>query len=303
MADHLAAEWLKPTGFRPVRLYLTGVEAGFKGLAYPGSLSLWNLLSHRLFLRMAAGVLAVSALLYLLLILPLQLALSLLSFFFPVLEDNGVALGFWELVGTIFFALPSVYSTLLCYPFWHTLDAYFLEALGVQESSTKQAISSLPFPSIWSALFASAIQTCKGLFIVICMRLGSFLPLVGWLVYPLSQVWLCSRLTSLRVACSIAALSLLLPIPPALISSLVSMGLSAMGLSQGLLASYFQRLPRAIYRQSMANKDHKALLLGLGSIATLMMSIPLVGPLFFPAFVAAAGFLTPRLHADDRLLV
>lgn len=180
----------------------------------------------------------------------------------PIGEDTSwwLAIGLWvaRVLGivVVLLAAPLISLTLVNIAFPFLGERVFIAALRVISPARAEQLAARPGLPIATAVFISVLRMLMFFGLSIVAFFLSLVPVVGQVVGPVVQGYL-----------------------------------SARGLAWELLDPYLDKLQLSFDDQRAFVATHRPALVGFGAPLTLLMAIPLVGPLFFGLAQAAAAKL------------
>ncbi|MEE9382094.1 MAG: EI24 domain-containing protein [Nannocystaceae bacterium] len=241
-----------------MRRFAQGLSSAFAGLR----LALGNAEVRLAYIRVVAAILLFTMILN---------AAALWLVWAPVLETTNEGLG-WDLLLRIPLTLVvllispfvALIATNLLFPLFNM--ALFMAGLRIVAPERAVQLSSQPGIGLRASATCSLIRLL--LFLAMAgLAFGmSLLPVVGWILGPVAQVYV-----------------------------------SARALSWELLDPYFDKLGYGYARQKVFIRRHRSPLLGFGLPYALVFAIPLLGPLIFGFAQASAAVLVTRAIEVDGL--
>jgi len=173
------------------------------------------------------------------------------------------------------------------YVFSTTLDIVFFSPLTKINSDLSKRLKTIPYLSFNTRVKKFTHRTVKKLLIALAVMILSFVPILGPFVIPVAQFYATYQMLGLPVSILYLLVSLL-PFIRAYSVLILGTFYAADSLFRELLDPY---LSRTVYypKTLKFKRGREVVFFGFSVPATICLAIPIVGPLLFPLFQAAAA--------------
>lgn len=220
---------------------------------------------NRAYLRVVAGLFTLT------LVLDVALLWLLFAQTAPTPDmATWAKVGLWaaRVLGTVatFVAGPllSIFVVNIVFPFFN--QPVFLAGLKVVDSARAEALEASEGMVMWRSAANATRRLVVFLVLSLCCFALNLIPVIGSVVATVCQAWLTARTVGWE-----------------------------------LLDPYFDCIDMRYPEQKKLIREHRAVLLGFGLPLSLVLAIPVVGPLFFGLAQAAAGtFVAREIPVDPR---
>lgn len=166
-------------------------------------------------------------------------------------------------------------------------DVFFatFSILHPEKSETYQSRDGIGF---WNLLWRRVKRFLRLSLWSIATYCLSLIPFVGWMVFPVAQFYMISKIFGLKTG---AVFSMFLLFPPLqqYSWSLLKLLFGARALALETLDPYFSRF--GYDKIKLVERRHQPLLLGFATPLLFLMAVPILGPLFWGMVQASAAVL------------
>lgn len=223
--------------------------------------------------------------------MPVFIALQVSAYFFDVEQwfgDISVKAQALQLIMNVSFFIPlvTVFVTQYLLPQFPD-DVFFstLSKLDPQKSETYRAVTAMGF---WSVLALRSRRFIRLSFYSLVTYCLSLLPFVGWMVIPVAQFYLISKIFGYKTAVVFSTFQLI-PSLRVYAWPTVKVLFGARALALEMLDPYFSRF--GYDKVKLVERPHQAVLIGFAGPFLFLMAIPLVGPLMWGMVQASSSVL------------
>lgn len=276
---------------KPVEQFLFGLQLSVKGcICALGATQVW--VKHKQCYTVLLSIILCLYLVCFLLYIPFFIMVYIASFLIDVnqyLGDTTFQNQSWLLFSSVSFYIPLVIVFVTQYLLPSFSDDVFFAALNTlepQKSQNYQLTTSIGFWSIWWLRIRRFLRLSTWSFVAYLL---SLIPYVGWMVFPVAQFYLISKIFGKRSAGVISIVLLIVPSLHPLSWPLLRILLGARALAIEVLEPYFSRF--GYEKIKLVEKHHQPILLGFAVPFLVLMSVPILGPLFYGLVQASAAVL------------
>lgn len=205
----------------------------------------------------------------------------------------------WVMLGEAALALPMLGGLFVRYIYPKPFHDIFFAALS---PSTKEMLAKIAYPELQFRMRIAMKKILRAIMIGLVLLLLSYIPRIGFLVFPLAQFLSTYQQLGLKLAGIVVCFSLV-PGFRSLWLVAVAFGWSARAICIELMDPYLGRL-RTVERAAVKEFLSGNVQLVLVSFAipfTILLAIPFVGPVVLPIFQSSAALFVERLANKDTL--
>jgi len=275
---------------RPLIQFIHGLRLCFKGAYYAiTTREVWR--HHRNCYLVLISIILCLYIACFALYTPVFLMLHISSYFFDVekwVGDTSLRVQFSQLITNVSFFIPLVTVFVTQYLLPQFPDDVFFTTLSILDpvkSETYRAVAPLGFWSILYLRFRRFLRISAWSLFTYCL---SLIPVVGWMVIPVAQFYLVSKIFGYKTA-AVFTLFLLIPSLHSYSWPTVKVLFGARALAIEMLDPYFSRF--GYEKVKLVERPHQPVLLGFAAPFLFLMAVPLVGPLLWGLVQASAAVL------------
>jgi len=223
--------------------------------------------------------------------IPIYLTLYFVSFVVDV--DTWVGDTTLRYQAELIFASVSFYIPLVIVFVTQYLLPSFSEDVFFATFSTLHPAKSELYQSreavrFWALLWRRVRRFLRLSLLSIATYCLSYVPFVGWMVFPIAQFYMISKIFGLKTG-ALFAVFLLFPPLQTYSWTLLKVLFGARALALETLDPYFSRF--GYDKIKVVERRHQPILLGFATPLLFLMSVPFLGPLFWGLVQASAAVL------------
>eukprot|EP00026_Physarum_polycephalum_P010625 Phypoly_transcript_10793.p1 GENE.Phypoly_transcript_10793~~Phypoly_transcript_10793.p1 ORF type:complete len:309 (+),score=22.83 Phypoly_transcript_10793:243-1169(+) len=193
-----------------------------------------------------------------------------------------------QLIANVSFFVPLITVFVTQYLLPNFPDDVFFSTLSVLDARKSEAYRAVPATGFWSILYLRSWRFLRLSFWSLVTYCLSLVPFVGWMVIPIAQFYLVSKIFGYKTA-AVFSTVLLIPTLRAYSWPTVKVLFGARALAIEMLEPYFSRF--GYDKIKPVERPNQPVLLGFATPFLFLMAVPLVGPLLWGMVQASASVL------------
>jgi len=274
----------------PVSQFLLGVRLCVQGCLYAlANKRVWA--EHRRCFKILLAIILCIYFICFLVYIPIYISLYFVSFLVDVekwVGNSTLSQQAWLIFASISFYIPLVIVFVTQYLLPSFSEDVFFATFSLLDPSRSEVYHATKPVGFWALLWRRVKRFLRLSLWSIAAYCLSFLPGVGWMVFPAAQFYMISKIFGLKTG---IAFSFLILFPPLHVHSwsVVKVLFGARALAIETLDPYFSRF--GYDKIKMVERQYQPVLLGFATPFLFLMAVPILGPLFWGMVQASASVL------------